>query len=242
MKTLRLTTPAAIVLFLSATTVGAAPSAMGAPTRVADWEMNEAPGATVMVDSSGHGLTGTITPSDELQTGVRFDAQTTGYHWVRRAPNAPPAMPARVVKVPDDDRLDVTDPSVTYTLAVRYRTSENFGNIVQKGQSTSAGGQIKVQNPQGRPSCLFKGSLGRVTARVPAPLNDNSFHTLTCVRSATKVQAFVDGVLVSTKNGQTGVINNKIAYTIGGKLNCDQIDVTCDYFSGDIDFVTITKG
>ena len=29
--------------------------------------------------------------------------------------------------------------------------------------------------------------------------------------------------------------------TIGGKIDCDQITVTCDYFSGQIDFIKITK-
>ena len=29
--------------------------------------------------------------------------------------------------------------------------------------------------------------------------------------------------------------------TIGGKINCDQIAITCDYFSGQIDFIKITK-
>jgi hypothetical protein len=29
--------------------------------------------------------------------------------------------------------------------------------------------------------------------------------------------------------------------TVGGKINCDQINVTCDYFSGDIDYIRISK-
>jgi hypothetical protein len=211
-------------------------------TTVADWEMNEAAGATTMVDSSANHLDGTIIPSDELQTGVQFDVDTLGYHWVRRPPNLPPAVPERIVQVPDNNLLDVPDPSVTYTLEIRYRTKENFGNIVQKGQSASRGGQIKVQQPMGRPSCLFKGSLGRVTARVKAPLNDNLFHTLTCVRTPTQVRVYVDGNTVpdQIKNGSTGAINNLIPYTIGGKINCDQIVTTCDYFSGDIDYVKVT--
>jgi hypothetical protein len=173
---------------------------------------------------------------------VQFDVDTLGYHWVRRPPNVPPAVPERIVQVPDNDLLDVVDPSVTYTLQIRYRTRENFGNIVQKGQSASRGGQIKVQQPQGRPSCLFKGSLGRVTARVKAPLNDNLFHTLTCVRTPTQVKVYVDGNSKpdQIKNGSTGSINNAIPYTIGGKINCDQMVTTCDYFSGDIDYIKVT--
>jgi hypothetical protein len=30
--------------------------------------------------------------------------------------------------------------------------------------------------------------------------------------------------------------------TIGGKISCDQIEVTCDYFSGEIDYIRIYRG
>ena len=52
---------------------------------------------------------------------------------------------------------------------------------------------------------------------------------------------YVDGVFRNRKNGTTGTIDNGIPMTIGGKINCDQIDITCDYFSGQIDFIKITK-
>ena len=44
------------------------------------------------------------------------------------------------------------------------------------------------------------------------------------------------------QNGSTGTIDNAIPMTVGGKINCDQITVTCDYFSGDIDYLRIYKG
>jgi hypothetical protein len=30
--------------------------------------------------------------------------------------------------------------------------------------------------------------------------------------------------------------------TVGGKINCNQENITCDYFSGDIDYIRIYKG
>jgi hypothetical protein len=209
-------------------------------TTVAAWEMNEPAGATTMVDSSGNGLDGHIVPSDQITTGFMFDG-ATGYHWLRRPPTPPPAQPERVIQVPDNDLLDPTNASQTYTLSIRYRTKENFGNIIQKGQAQTKGGQIKIQNPQGRPSCLFNGSSGRVSTRATVPINDNAWHVLTCVRAPTRVTLLIDGVENNHQNGSTGAINNTIPYTIGGKINCDQIEITCDYFSGDIDWVHITK-
>lgn len=202
------------------------------------YEMNEAPGATVMVDSMGTGLDGTVDPAG-VETGVVVDG-ATAYRWPWRNPTAPPASPERVVTVPDDPRLDPG--STTYTLEIRYRTHAKFGNIIQKGQARTYGGQVKIQNPQGMPSCLFKGSLGQAATRSKVPLNDDQWHVLTCVRTATAVTLYVDGVFMNRKRGVTGRIDNKKPLAIGGKTECDQITVTCDYFSGDIDYVKISHG
>jgi hypothetical protein len=216
------------------------PAAM-AGSLTADYEMNETVGATSMTDSSGFGMNGVITPSAEVTTGFTFDG-AVGYHWVRRAPNETPAVPARIIQVADNPNLEPGSSTETFTIELRFRTKEKFGNIVQKGQATSKGGQWKIQNPMGLPSCLFKGSIGRVATQVKVPLNDNQWHILTCVKTSTRVTALVDGVEVNHKNGSTGTIDNTIPMTVGGKINCDQVKVTCDYFSGDIDYVRISKG
>ena len=115
-----------------------------------------------------------------------------------------------------------------------------YGNFMQKGQSTSNGGQIKVQGPGGIVQCLFKGADGtRVGTGSPTALDDGLWHTVQCVHTETQVKEFVDGVRVAVKNGATGPINNKQPFTIGGKHNCDQVTITCDYFSGDIDYVRV---
>ena len=220
-----------VVAALSATPASAA-------TVDGSWAMNEAPGATVMVDGSGNGLNGSINQAG-VNTGVTFGG-ATGYEWTYRSPTAPPASPERVIQVPDNNLLDPNND--TWTAEIRYRTKYKFGNIMQKGQSASVGGQFKIQNPGGMPSCLFKGPAGRVATRSKVALNDNAWHTLTCVKTPTRVTMYVDGVYMSLKNGSTGVINNKIPLTIGGKINCDQIKVTCDYFTGMIDYVKFTRG
>ena len=53
---------------------------------------------------------------------------------------------------------------------------------------------------------------------------------------------YVDGVRVSRLAGHPGRISNSREVTIAGKGVCDQIEVTCDYFVGDIDYVRIEKG
>jgi hypothetical protein len=85
------------------------------------------------------------------------------------------------VRVADDNRLDIPDPSLVYTLEFRFRTKNPFGNYMQKGQTTTSGGQIKVQGPRGIVQCLFKGTARQVGTGSGRALNDNQWHTVTCV-------------------------------------------------------------
>ena len=49
----------------------------------------------------------------------------------------------------------------------------------------------------------------------------------------------IDGKVVDTASGSSGNITNNRPISIAGKLNCDQINTTCDYFTGDIDYITL---
>lgn len=235
--------------FATATlTVGlGATGASALPTTAADWEMNEPANSAVMQDSSGNGNDGSITqPNAELLTGQVVDSTGTGYTWTKHCPTCAPADPKRVIQVPDasDGSLEIPDPSVTYTLEFRFRTGHPFGNYMQKGQATSKGGQIKVQGPNGYVQCLFKDANGvrAGTTSKPLALDDGQWHTVQCVHTATQVLEYVDGVKVAAHNGSTGAINNNLPFTVGGKLYCDQITTTCDYFSGQMDWIRISHG
>ena len=132
----------------------------------------------------------------------------------------------------------------TFTVEIRYRTKEKFGNIIQKGQSATRGGQWKIQNPMGMPSCLFKGSTGQAH-RDPLqgrPQRQRVAHADLRARATASSRCTSMACFRSRKNGSSGVINNTIPMTIGGKINCDQVTITCDYFSGNIDYVKLTRG
>lgn len=208
-----------------------------APGVTAFWQMNEPAATTIMNDSGPNHLNALVDPSG-ITSGAGFDG-ATGYNWVHRAPEAAPPSPERIISVPDNSNLEPGNGP--FTIEIRYRTKENFGNITQKGQAQSAGGQWKIQAPGGIPSCLFSGSGGQVATGAKTPLNDEKWHDLTCVLTSTGVTMYVDGEFRNRKNGSTGTIDNGIPMTIGGKINCDQIDITCDYFSGQIDFIKVTK-
>ena len=95
------------------------------------YEMDEPVGATVMTDSTGGGVNGTIDPTG-VETGAVFDG-ATGYNWVRRPPEQAPASPERIIQVPDNIKLEPGNEP--FMIEIRYRTRENFGNITQKGQA-----------------------------------------------------------------------------------------------------------
>jgi PKD repeat protein len=206
---------------------------------IADWQMNEAPGATTMVDGSGNDMDGTV--GSAVVTGY-VAGGATGYHWSDTQPNQPPPKPERLVQV-HDDRLN---PGIgDYAVTVRFRTTETFGNIIQKGQSGAPGGNFKWQIPRGKLVCKFKGldANGAVVSKSvnsgETLLNDGAWHVVRCERKGDKVIMTIDDTITRTGIGHTGNIVNTSPLTIGGKLNCDQVEITCDYFVGEVDYVKI---
>jgi concanavalin A-like lectin/glucanase superfamily protein len=211
----------------------------GTPARadsnlVAYWSMNEPVGSRYMYDSSGNGLHGSI--GSEVVT-ARPLGDALGYGFGRLEPDTPPARPQHLVAVPDYPALDPGDRD--YSVSLRIRTPYQFGNVIQKGQATVAGGSFKIQIPGGKVQCWFRGSAGQVLVTGPRPVNDRAWHTITCTRFQAGVALDIDGVRVAAKLGATGTISNAWPLSIGGKTNCDQVQVGCDYFAGDLDWVRI---
>jgi len=223
----------------AAVVVGIAFAAPASAATLANWQMNEGSGATVMVDSSGH-VNGTI--GSAVQTNFKFGG-ATAYHWVFTSPTAPPAKPERIVQA---NSSTLNPNSGNYTVQLRYRTTKHFGNIVQKGQAGSSGGYFKIENPNGNLKCVFRGtsSSGSFLRRQvvsPTVLSDGAWHVARCARTATALTLTIDGSVVATAHGSSGNITNNRPISIAGKLNCDQITTTCDYFTGDIDYITISN-
>lgn len=202
------------------------------------WGMNEGVGASVMSDSGSAGLDGAI--GADVNTG-REEGNTTFYGFPHISPTAPPARPQHIIEVDDDPRLDPGNG--IYTITMRYRSRQNYGNVIQKGQAVAKGGMWKMQQPNGVLQCLFRGADGsKRTATSVTPVNDGQWHTISCNRAPAAVTMRVDGVMTNRRRGPTGTINNATELTIAGKKYCNQVNVTCDYFTGAIDFVRIQDG
>jgi Laminin G domain len=179
-----------------------------------------------------------------VQTGVNV-AGATAYRWTKVHPNEPPAKPERLVLVDDDD---LNPGSGDYAVTVRFRTTHSAGNLIQKGQAGARGGYFKLQNVSGKITCLFRGrdSNGNVLSEAvnsgSVALNDGAWHVLTCERLTDRVVMTIDDTRTRRALGPTGTISNGNPLSLGGKWNCDQVKITCDYWSGDFDYVTIKAG
>lgn len=228
-----------------AVAVAVAPAAAFAGV-VGDWQMDEVAGSTLMVDTSGNGLNGTIGPdvvlheaTDNGGWGYRFK----GDWWVVNT--------NRLVQWNDDARLDPgTSP---YAVTIRIKTGALDPNIIQKGQANQTGGYWKLALKQGWPRCHFRDSTGATKAigfvndpRPETKVADGQWHTLRCERTSTGVRMTIDygqpDAISKFIRGTIGNVDNTRPLVLGGKLYCDGKTVTCDYYAGAVDWVTIEKG
>ncbi len=223
----------ALVVVSSGGLVGAAD-----PTVEADWQMNESSSATTLADSSGNGVTGSIGAT--VDTGVRSGSTT--YHRFPPISATAPADPGRLHVVSDDPGLDPG--SDTFAVTVRFRAGYTGRNMIQKGQSTTVGGMWKIEfeGVTGRARCLFRGPDSDSLVSSDGNTVDDGWHILRCEHSATGTIMTLDGVRQARSTRSTGPIANNKDLVIGGKGNCDNITTSCDYFVGDLDYVTIERG
>ncbi len=219
----------ALMLAVPAAVTGAAAS-----TGVLDLELNDAQGASAAVDSSGHHHNGRVGSLVRMGSGhATFPLEAKD-----AALGSKP-----LVEVPDAGDGSLDPGSGGFTIVMRYRTSHAFGNVLQKGQATSAGGQVKLQQPKGSLTCMFKTAAGTATAGSGSVRMDNgAWHTVRCVRTASSVTMYVDGKQTGRSTHHTGSLDNAMPWSIGGKTACNGDNVDCDYFAGDIDYVRLTKG
>ena len=208
----------------------------GSPVTVLDLRLNEKAGASTAFDSSGKGRHGAIGSHVAMNGSYAvFD-----YH----SPSAGVSYGSEhLIKVPDAADGSLDPGAGNFSVELRYRTKHSFGNVLQKGQATTYGGQVKFQQPRGKMSCMFKTPQGTATAGSgTTPLNDGNWHTVRCDRTPTSVTMYVDGVKTGRSSKPTGTLNNNKPWVLGGKDSCNGTTVTCDYFAGDIDYVKLTKG
>jgi len=225
---------AAAMVSLPAVTAGAAES----PSYVLDLQLDEPLGATVADDASGLDHDGDI--GSHIKMGGGFA------DWDRHPPGEGIYYGAsHLIIVPDAEDGSLDPGTGDFSVEFEMRTKEKFGNVLQKGQAATRGGQVKFQIPNGKLSCMFRSPTGIATTSSGSakPLNDNVWHTVRCDRTPTSVTMYVDGIRTGRVNHTTGNIDNDIPWTLGGKLNCDTAGGdtadSCDYYAGELSYLRL---
>jgi hypothetical protein len=220
--------------------VGLRTAALAAPVTTLDLQLNEPAGATVAADSSGLGHNGAI--------GSHIKMNGSYANIDRHPPDAGIYYGAAHLIMIDDAADASLDPGTgNFTVEFRFRSTVKFGNVMQKGQAKTSGGQVKFQQPGGFMSCMYKSPSGQAAIKASIATNDGQWHIIRCERTPTEVRLYIDGTLNKRIRKTTGNINNAKPWTIGGKFDCDTSNPdtgadSCDYFAGDIDWVRFTKG
>ena len=209
---------------------------------VADWRMEEAKDATVMVDSAGDhdGTIGRrVTLSGHAYTFPGETRRTEGAHGAYQ--------PGRLVRVPESDALDPRDGA--FAVTIRFKMLDDGPhkpNLIQKGQSNQPGGYWKVAINTGWPRCHFRdadgntAAVGFVHGLDDYKVTDGDWHTVTCQRLADgRTSVTLDGT-TRTWSSTTGNLNNNRPLVIGGKLDCASDRTGCDYINAKVRWVTIT--
>jgi hypothetical protein len=212
---------------------------------VADWQMNEGKGASVLIDSEND-YNGTI--GNKVTTGVDLGGGATGHFY----PGPEWGYdPGRLSTIPDawgGSTSDLDPGTQPYAVTVRFKTTAHHPNIVQKGQSGMSGGFWKFVLKNGWPRCHFRDGNGRTKAIGFVKMgseykaDDGDWHVIRCERLANGVKVSMDGWASKFISGSIGSVDNKRPFLIGGKLDCASADVGCDYVRGQIDYVKLEKG
>jgi hypothetical protein len=221
-----------VAALLVASAAAGVTSASAAFTKVAIWEMNEGPGAQTMHDSSGKGRNGVI--GNLVTTGVT-DGSYTGYQFSSAGGK-------------DINHLVVVDNAALnpykniFKVFIRLKTTALGENIIQKGQSNTTGGAWKIEiDNEGHVVCTFRGGGGRGAVGSRGNLANDKWHGVLCIRRTNEVVMIVDGGIPRHDPGRTGNIDNNAALTIGGKKSCTAPNVSCQYYTGLLDRISINR-
>ncbi len=219
-----------IVSALAVVAVGAAPIAAEADV-VARWQMDEAAGASTMVDSAPAGgeNDGTITAVETGDSGL-----VSGRAYTFNGMSS-------MVRVPDSLAFDPGSKAMTITATVRASSepmADDSYDLVRKGVTTTRGGDWKMEiknikrlGTVGKLKCTFRGSVEVVKTASP-DIMDGANHKLECIKNATSVTAKVDGRSF-TKSVAAGSIANDVNTMLGAKIPGD------DVYNGYLDEVSV---
>jgi hypothetical protein len=199
------------------------PSSTG-PTVVALWHMDETSGSTMYDSIAGH-------------NGALFHVKLGQPGFLNLAYGFNGS--SSYVSVPSADSLNPGAATVTITIHLQTTGTPPAPpadwDVFRKGLYTTAGGEFKMEFQQsGQASCGFEGSGGYSELIAGPKINDGQWHTVQCVKTASKIELIVDGLAYS-QAANLGAIANTAPVVIGARPGSD-------WYLGALDEASIQVG
>ncbi|GAA0941161.1 hypothetical protein GCM10009554_32520 [Kribbella koreensis] len=243
-----LRTKALVGLAALALVAATAGPAMAASQRLR-WRFDSASAVvTTVVDDSSHGHTGTVATSN----GGQVTAVTPGRDGIGQAVKFPAMCttapcPEAIITTPAAADLDPGTAVFSYGVWTKVslpELSDTLGsNLLQKGLWNTSQWKLQIDPPhtgfpKGAPSCVVvePGGVNAKVANSTVSVADGNWHKITCQRTPTELQIYVD----SNKTGHADL--GTAAYTISPAglpvtLGAKSVGSNNDQYHGTLDDV-----
>ncbi|GAA1901127.1 hypothetical protein GCM10009814_33090 [Lapillicoccus jejuensis] len=202
-------------------------------TLVGSWQFDGPAGSTSEPDSSGTGNTATPDP------------RHPGVSWGRWEPTSDSGyahFADGILQTPNSATLVPGDRDIRVDVRVRVTNGAKGNNIIQKGTSTDTSGFWKIETTYYITRCRFLGAQGSARLQSHAVINDGRWHTITCTKTASAADLWVDGALEDHQDVVVGANTNTTdGVSIGGKTINGSVSPD-DELGGDLDYATYRLG
>jgi len=199
-------------------------------TVAAQWNMNETSGTT-MFDSSGNNNNGTL--QGPVQMGVAGPTgQGTAYGFSGKSDVDVPSSPTLVAGSANID--------MAFWLKTTNLPATGDYDLVRMGDYPAQEYKVELLSSN-QIACTYHGSSSSNNATGGANLNNGQWHYVQCVKTASAIQLWIDGVLVHSTSAVIGSVSPPSDLYVGAH-GSPGTAAGFDWYQGDLDDVSITFG
>ena len=226
-----------------------------AATDVARWNMDEASGATTMVDSSPNGFSGAL--SGDVVTGTSAGVSGWAYRLnngstCNSTTNTTTGSGLAIVTggstgISSATQLTFNPGTQPFSVSIWVQTSATPGSGICDFDLIRKGGGWKMEiypfSHVAQPNCVWNGIVNashvKVGLHAPLPtgsINNGFWHQITCQRTASGEAVIVDGHTLASSTVNVGSIKNTSHVVVGAQ------EKGIDFYQGLMDDASFTIG
>jgi hypothetical protein len=205
-------------------------SSSPSPTEAAQWNMDETSGTT-MFDSSANHNNGTL--YGPVQVGVPgAPGHGTAYSFSGKSDADVPYSPTLVAGSANID--------ISFWLSTTNLPAKGDYDLVRMGDYPAQEYKVELLSSN-QIACTYHGSSSSNVATGGASLNDGSWHYVQCIKTASAIQLWIDGVLVHSTSAVIGSVSPPSDVNVGAHGNPGS-SAGYDWYQGKLDDVSISFG